>query len=182
MVRSTLPINPSDLYSFATFQVREGTRDALKAARDMARDPKGWLVITGPKGVGKTHLAYAVCREWGSSPFLPVRVSNLLDLWRSRYDKEDFDYWFETHSNASRFALDDLGAERPTEWAIERLTMFLDHRYGHQLPTVITTNLDEDSLAEKLNSRIADRVFDLRTGICQLVTIEASSFRTGRVW
>ena len=62
-------------------------RAAVEAAREYAGDPAGWLVLTGPNGVGKTHLASAIansCIERGQAVFF-VHVPNLLDDLRSTY-------------------------------------------------------------------------------------------------
>ena len=151
----------------------------------MADKPEGWLILKGEKGLGKTHLATAICEVWELSPLThvqPWQTASLLDFWRSRYDFGDFQQTFDAHCGAGRYGLDDLGAERVTEWALERLTVFLDHRYRNRLATVITTNLDEVEMAKKLNARIADRVFDVGSGLCRIVDLKGPSWRTGRAW
>ena len=170
------------MYTIESFQRIPGTEEAVEAVRRMAEHPEGWLILQGPRGCGKTHLLTALCRLLGFNRQWPWQCALLLDYWRSRYDVGDFEVVFRAHLVTSLFPLDDLGAERPTEWAVERLTMFLDYRYARQLPTVITTNLNEEEMAQKLGSRIADRVFDTGTGLCRIVTMDVPSFRTGRKW
>lgn len=166
--------------------MREGTEQALDAAQKMAEHPEGWLILKGKRGSGKTHLLKAITEAWGfPMRFWPWQTSRLLDFWRSGYEDGTFQETFEAHCTASRFPLDDLGAERPTRWAVERLTMFLDYRYGYKLPTVITTNLNEEEMAKQLGEggeRIVDRVFDRGSGLCNIVTLTCPSYRTGKVW
>lgn len=53
--------------------------------------------------------------------------------------------------------LDDLGAERLTEWGEEQLFLLLDYRYRHQSPTVVITNEPLETLPARIYSRLGDR-------------------------
>jgi DNA replication protein DnaC len=59
----------------------------------------------------------------------------------SKQSSGDPDQILSWHKQADLLLLDDLGAERETEWAIETLYLLIDHRVKHELPTIITTNL-----------------------------------------
>ncbi len=52
--------------------------------------------------------------------------------------------------------LDDLGTEKMTEWASEQLYRVLDGRYDRGLPTIITSNVQSDSLDPRILSRYAE--------------------------
>ena len=123
------------------------------------------------------------------------RVAALLDEWRGLLRdaprEGDDPFWLDFNSwCASRLVvLDDLGAERPTAWARERLTMLLDHRYGRRLPTVVTTNLSREQLSNLWDTdrqdtygRIADRLYDTGSGLCVIRVLDYASYRTGRRW
>ena len=71
--------------------------------------------------------------------------------------------------------LDDLGAEKPTDWVREQLYDLIDERYNARLPIHITTNLSIDRLAGVLGERIADRLREM----CFQLTIDRPSFRQG---
>lgn len=173
---------PTVINNFDNFIVRKGTEEAFAACKKMAENPQGWLVLQGPRGCGKTHLLSAIGNAWYNKVYHPRTTASLLDIWRGRFDHGDFMEWFDGHCNMDNMVVDDLGTEKPTDWAVERLTMLLDHRYGRQLPTVISTNLVEEEMARVLGPRIADRVFDRGSGLCKIVAITASSYRTGRAW
>ena len=169
--------------TFSTFETIPGTAVALAVATKMAVAPEGWLTLLGEYGTGKTHLAmaavYALLDQGQRAWF--TTAGELLDRWRSRYGKEEMDFGQMFQSDCLRPSLvvvDDLGSERGTEWAMERLTMFLDTRYGRNLPTIITTNNDKPTLARRSGGRIADRVFDHHTGKVQVVVMDCPSYRT----
>jgi DNA replication protein DnaC len=146
---------------------------ALAAAREFARDPRGWLVFCGPSGCGKTHLAAAIAGgaiEMGQ-PTLFVVVPDLLDHLRAAYSPGSelpYDELFEQIRNTPLVVLDDLGAHSATPWAQEKLFQLVNHRYNHRLPTVFTTSRAVDELDERLRSRLTDpglsRVFQLECG------------------
>jgi len=173
--------------TFDTFTVRPGIEEAIAAARRMAECPKGWLTLLGMYGTGKSHLAMAAVYERLQSGRFGwfITSGQLLDRWRSWFDRKDeeFDFSkrFERDCNAEYLVIvDDLGSERGTEWATERLTMFLDYRYIRGLPAIITTNYPEEVLARRSGGRIADRVFDRRTGRVKVVYMDCGSYRTGK--
>ena len=160
----------------------EAYTKAVQLAKDMAYNPSGWLVLQGGYGSGKTTLASAIMSQWAGKEKHPITAAWLLESWRQLMSRHDDEELFLAESQAPVAVLDDLGAERPTEWAIERLAMYLDLRYARRLPTVLTLNADENQLAAKVGGRISDRVFDTRSGLVRVVSLDVASFRTGREW
>ena len=164
---------------FADLVIASGNQQAIRLAREFAAAPPGWLVIVGEAGTGKTRLLNAVVSQWRGASRTAMTSAQLLDVWRQALDEEKFNATFNGYCNTPAFALDDLGAEKPTEWGQERLTMFLDHRYGRAMPTIIATNYDRAELSRRLGERIADRVFDRGTGLVKVVSLNVPSFRSG---
>ena len=149
---------------------------AYKLAKEFAEEPHLWLVLLGPTGCGKTHLAAAVANRLiaRGKPAYFVVVPDLLDHLRSAYgpdSKVPYDELFETIRTAPLLIMDDLGAHSSTPWAEEKLYQLVNHRYNHRLPTVITTNLTLDDLDERLASRLAD------LKVSTLCPISAPSYR-----
>lgn len=172
--------------TFATFypnrsDVSEGNRSLLRRAFEIARRfaarPEGWLLLAGPYGSGKTHLAAAIAHEVvgrGDSAIFLV-APDLLDHLRSAFSpnaESDFDERFETVREVPLLVLDDLGAQSATPWAKEKLFQLLNHRYVARLPSVITTNLRLVDFEPRLRSRLADP--DVVTSI----NIDVPDFRT----
>ncbi len=97
-------------------------------------------------------------------PVLFVNVSAALEARRRAIDVDDGGKSARRWDMAcqERFVvLDDLGAERPTDWAIEQTFVLVNSRYEAMRPTVITSNLSLEDLAETLGPRVVDRLTDM---------------------
>jgi DNA replication protein DnaC len=134
---------------------------AYDLAQEFAQDPRGWLVITGNYGCGKTHLAAAIANHRLSlgHPAMFVVVPDLLDHLRATYAPTStvtYDERFDSIRESPLLVLDDLGAHNSTPWAQEKLFQILNHRYNSRLPTVITTNQRLEELDPRLLSRLVD--------------------------
>ena len=134
---------------------------AYYVAKNMARGNLSLgnlLVLAGPTGVGKTHLALAIAWEWFEDGFSVIftRVDDLLDSLRQGYDDNSYNKRMERLRRCSLLVLDDLGAEHAKEWAGEKIDRIVDWRYIDRLPLVITTNAKSEDLAPRVASRLYD--------------------------
>ncbi len=166
----------------ATKKDREGLERALEAARTFATFPEGWLLFTGNRGSGKTHLAVAIAGEslrQGRQVFFAF-VPTLLDHLRMTYSPDSpmgFDELFEQVLNVPLLILDDLGAENSTPWAEEKLYQIVVHRHEARLATVITTASTMEELEEG-KPRISSRMID--SMVVEWVAIDAPNYRDQR--
>lgn len=149
-------------WTFERFEVYEGNEAAYAAARQFAENPgANWLAIAGERSTGKTHLMCAIATKLidRGVPVLYAYVPLLLDWLRQGYrhlqelewaEYGDFDQRLQRLMTVDLLLLDDLGAEKTTDWAAEKLTSVFDQRLLHERPLVVTTNIDatvvEDSL------------------------------------
>jgi DNA replication protein DnaC len=157
--------------TFSTFEMRkyEGLAQehvkslerALEIARQYAESPRGWLVITGPYGSGKTHLAAAIAnyREDLGYEARFVDVPELFSRLKAAFTPSSnttFDRRFEGFRTAQLLVLDDLGTQSMTPWVREKLYQLFNYRYITELPTVITTAELKDEMDPRLFSRMKD--------------------------
>lgn len=119
-----------------------------------------FLTLAGKFGTGKTRLAIGaamhVCQEleeW----VIYWQVAELLEALRDSLRADDGEYTkiLKATQECELLVLDDIGAQKATEWANERLDSLVDHRYIHSKRTIFTTNAAN---AEDLGGRIASRI------------------------
>ena len=137
------------------------------------------IFFTGPVGCGKTHLAFAIVNELVKRGVksLAATVPDLMDDLRPQTDGQ-LDKKIETLKTIDLLVLDDLGAQRNTEWVTERIFVVLNARYNNLLPTIITSNTYLEEL-EKVQGwgRMVDRLLEM----CQLVRMKGTSYRLDSV-
>jgi DNA replication protein DnaC len=143
--------------SFETFQVEnEQDRNALAFCRNFAGDRKGFLVLTGALGDGKSFLAVAILRAIGSGKF--ITHNDMLFALRKGYGDPKAEDVLEQCQAASVLVLDDIGLSAGGRDDIPMLHHVLDHRHNFQMPTVLTSNLTLPEVYRSLGERMAQRM------------------------
>lgn len=135
------------------------------------------LLILGPVGSGKTHEAFGAWRVlvedgYGEGAARWASVPAMLEGMRpGRGGQAEAEL-----TEAPLLLLDDLAAERGSDWTVEVLYRILDARYSWCRPTVITSNVDPGKVRELLGDRIASRL----NGLGERVTLDHADRRTAR--
>jgi DNA replication protein DnaC len=149
--------------TFGSFNPRvPGVQEAYQVAIEYARSPRGWLLLIGPNGSGKTHLAAAIANQSVESEcvVLFAVVPDLLDHLRAAFApnaSEVYDQLFSKMREAEVLVLDDLGSQQSSTWANEKLFQLLNYRYNMGMPTVITANQRGlQGIDERISSRLTD--------------------------
>lgn len=153
-LRQWLQAIPSRFSECHMTDLDDKVREVLEAYVDApaARN----LVLLGPTGTGKTHAAAAVARALHAQgwelDFVPV--VELLDELRPGGREGAL----ENYASATLLLLDDLGAERPTDWTGERMYALVNRRWLEERPTLVTSNLGPDELEAAVGSRVFSRL------------------------
>ncbi len=170
-----------------TFERYKPTNQSAQAAKEALQAwtpdrPHGYLLY-GPVGTGKSHLlrALMIANAQATPPLrsLFTTVADLMDLLRATMDPGDRTDTFTLPEIMTRFTapdllvLDDLGAEKTTEWVQEKFLSLLDQRLARGKPVFMTSNLVGLELTNRYNLRILDRLKELLV----FLRVDAGSYR-----
>jgi len=119
------------------------------------------LVLAGSVGTGKTHAAYAIGNDLSAEGTWcqAVTVVDLLAALRPDGNPS----LARAVQECQVLILDDLGAGKASEWAVEQMTALLDLRVREGRRTVVTTNVPEPDLEAAWGGRFMDRLRFRRT-------------------
>lgn len=161
-------------------QGRQSLKMALEAAQDFADSPEAWLVLLGPAGSGKTHLAAAVANRQinANRPVFFANFAELIERLRSSSmgnRKKNDALSINEIKTTPLLILDELGMETATAWTKDKLHQILNFRYNARLATLITAT---DSDMESLDVRLRSRLEDLK--ISNVIPIGAGDYRRGQ--
>ena len=140
------------------------------------------LWLFGDTGTGKTTLAMLISRaalEAGRSVAI-YSLPKLLARIRRTYDSEpggdSYLSFFERLTAVDLLHIDDLGAEKRSDWVLEQLYALINERYESQRSVLITTNLPHDELEEQIGSRTVSRLSQM----CDEVPLFGADRRYGK--
>ena len=175
--------------TFADYAVTAANRDAVDAAHMMVADEIKGLFLHGEKGTGKTKLAAIIANERAraGSPVLFASVPDLMADIRSSFRDGTTSEAVQAVKNTPFLVLDDLGAEKMTEWVGEQLFCIVNHRYNEMLPTVVTSNYNPTQIIRRMatvdrggnviddmqGQRIMSRIYEM----CERVEIKGADWR-----
>ena len=178
-------------YKFENFEVNSNNKKMYQSLKEYSEklansvEQKG-LILVGNNGVGKTHLACSIANELikNGIPIIYGTLINLLAELKNTYDVYNNISEMEIiklYEKVDLLIIDDLGKEKPSEWGLEKLFTIINSRYENNLPVIITTNYDQNSLINRLSingeietaKSIISRLYEM----CYLVKIEDRDHR-----
>ena len=176
------------LDTFVTYQNEELLR-AVDSARRFAQAfpvvQKG-LMLIGPPGIGKTHIAVSVLRHviahTGARGLYYDTRALLRDI-RSTYNPVTHTAEMDVIRpvmEAELLVLDDLGAERLTDWVEETMSLIVNTRYNERRPTIFTSNYEDLPDEGELNSllvRVGFRLHSRLREMCEFLEYDGPDFR-----
>nr|QGH72381.1 MAG: replicative helicase [Podoviridae sp. ctka020] len=127
----------------------------------LAGKSDGSLLVQGGVGVGKTYLTKILHNELVDRlmPTAFIKATDLSIFIKKLTFKDDYRAIMRDFKNVETLIIDDFGVHKATDVVKEIIFSIIDARYENRRRTIITTNLDKDSL-EKMDPRLSSRLFD----------------------
>ncbi|MEO8430378.1 MAG: ATP-binding protein [Acidobacteriota bacterium] len=182
-------------YRVCNFSNFSDTNASLKKAKNVAREfvdtypaVDAGLLLLGPSGRGKTHLACAILSELVARKGVPGLYGDFSDLLMKIQTsfRPDADLSKESilqpYAEVELLVLDELGASKPHPWVLDVLYNLLNTRYNRKKITIMTSNFEDepdaasgerDRLEDRVGSRIRSRLFEM----CVTLTMRGDDFR-----
>ena len=153
------------------FKEHDDNRRYLKVARNycdnfekMYERNQG-LLFYGSVGTGKSYTAACIANHLlnqGQSVVMTSFVKILQEM--QGFDREREEAFVRRLNNVRLLIIDDFGAERSTDYALEKIYGIIDNRYRARKPLILTTNLELEQMQTANDiryARIYDRVFEI---------------------
>ena len=167
--------------TFDKYEVREENKKVFEMAKkyadrfqDMYKKNQG-LLLYGPVGTGKSFTAACIgnCLLDNAKPVIMTSFVKILqDIWENDREAE----YITILNSASLLIVDDLGTERETDYALEKVYNIIDSRVRANKPMIITSNLELNDMMECEDIR-KKRIYDRILECCYPMYVGGKSFR-----
>ena len=169
-------------YKFENFIVTNINKNEVKIAKDYTKkcinnQQENGIIITGNTLVGKTHLVASISNELVKRDKLVLmgRLTSLLDMIKETFkdNSKSESTLIDLFSNVDMVVIDDLGTEKISSWALDKLYTIIQNRNENKLPIIITTKFDKEHLLNRfyqsndkeLSEAIIQKLYQMCYGI-----------------
>ena len=166
---------------FSEYVLRKENEKAYKIAvtytkrfPEMKEKNQG-LLFYGPVGTGKSHTAACIANAL-MDQCISVVMTSFVKILQDIQKCEDEGNYLAILNSATLLIIDDLGAERNTEYALEKIYNVIDSRIRTNKPMVLTTNLELSEMLDCSDIRYG-RIYDRILESCYPVEMPGKSFR-----
>lgn len=167
--------------TFDKYEVREENKKVFEMAKkyadrfqNMYKKNQG-LLLYGPVGTGKSFTAACIGNYLldNAKPVIMTSFVKILqDIWENDREAE----YITILNSASLLIVDDLGTERETDYALEKVYNIIDSRVRANKPMIITSNLELNDMMECEDIR-KKRIYDRILECCYPMYVGGKSFR-----
>lgn len=167
--------------TFDKYEVREENKKVFEMVKkyadrfqDMYKKNQG-LLLYGPVGTGKSFTAACIGNYLlnNAKPVIMTSFVKILqDVWENDREAE----YITILNSASLLIVDDLGTERETDYALEKVYNIIDSRVRANKPMIITSNLELNDMMECEDIR-RKRIYDRILECCYPMYVGGKSFR-----
>jgi DNA replication protein DnaC len=154
----------SKKYHLVSFDTFIGGERNITDIRNYVKTIDSSLYIYGKCGSGKTHVAVSIIRElylldtWRKMLFIsvPELLLRIRDSFHENSKQSELEIVREC-TNPDILVLDDMGAEKISEFSVATLYLIINGRLMDERPTIVTSNLSRKQFEEQIDHRIASR-------------------------
>ncbi len=147
----------------------------IEQFEEMCKKSQG-ILLWGTVGTGKSFTAACIANELMARSIPVIMTSFVKILQNIQGQPEEEKVFMNRLNDAQLLIIDDLGTERNTDYALEKVYNIVDSRYRSGKPLILTTNMTVKEMQENMDiryKRIYDRIFEM----CFPVRVPGRSWR-----
>ena len=149
----TAQFKQKNLESFITNEQNKITKLAAEKFISDFKNFKNGIIFEGESGTGKTHISMAICNELlkENIPIIFGTLTELVEKYAKFYNNHTDSELTKLYTKVDLLVIDNLGVEPMNDWLLAKLFTIINERILNELPYIITTNYNMETLKERLS-------------------------------